>query len=254
MNTVKQVAEQWDAISLNEKNHVKLLSRHDTKMAFTLPALPDYLLRLRDHYRILAVDGVRGIDYSSLYFDTNDLLFFHQNHRGQANRYKLRIRQYRNSGLIFLAVKFKGNDLRTVKNRLQRAEQEKAFDEESKIFIRKFIPLVPPDRLLPQLTIDYTRYTLVHRWRKERLTLDVNLQFKNQEGTNPVTVSDQLVIAELKQEKFSAQSEFISLMRSEHILPVSFSKYCMAAVTLYPSIKHNLFREKLLTLKKLCYG
>lgn len=256
MQSVRNIFQQYDSISLEEMNHVRLLSRNDTKMALPLSYLPALLQKLQLHYRILEVDGVRGIDYESLYFDTDEFLFYHQNHSGLANRYKVRYRKYMNSGLTFLEVKRKYNNERTVKERIETEGMETVFDDESKSFLMQVMPLALPQDLFPKLWIYYTRFTLVHKSRKERLTIDVNLGFKLYGDHTAVseTISDQLVIAELKQENFSSDSDFIRLMREQRIAPLSFSKYCMASLTLFDHLKCNLFKPKLITLKKICNG
>ncbi len=255
MHASTNIIQQYDPILLDEMNHVKLLSRSDTKMAFSLASLPAFLQLLQPHYRILEVDGIRGINYESLYFDTDGFLFYNQNHSGLANRYKVRYRKYMNSGLTFLEVKHKYNNQRTVKERIEKEVIETEFDDESQKFLSQIVPVASPQDLIPKLWIYYTRFTLVHRSRKERLTIDVNLRFKSYgDASSSETISDQLVIAELKQENFSCNSDFIQLMREHRISEISFSKYCMASLTLFDHLKHNLFKPKLLTLKKICNG
>jgi hypothetical protein len=96
----------------------------------------------------------------------------------------------------------------------------------------------------------YRRITLVNLELEERLTLDINLQFNWKEE---VKKFDDLVIAEIKQEKVNRNSPFFSVMKNMGIRPYRLSKYCIGTIELYSQkkIKYNRFKEKLLKLKKI---
>jgi len=97
------------------------------------------------------------------------------------------------------------------------------------------------------LWVNYSRITLVNILSKERLTLDLNLEFKkdNVEQRLP-----KMIIAEVKQEKTQG-SPFIEAMKELHIREGSISKYCMAMAYTEPTVKINQFKEKLLSIKKI---
>ena len=84
----------------------------------------------------------------------------------------------------------------------------------------------------------------------ERLTFDINLEFKWEEEEKKFP---SLVIAELKQERKNRNSPFYKLMRSKGIRPYRISKYCIGAIELYDTkkLKYNRFKKKLLKLKKI---
>ena len=67
---------------------------------------------------ILQIDGKRKHDYKSLYFDTEDRKFYNDHHNQRVNRYKVRYREYVDSGLVFLEIKCKNNKGKTIKKRL----------------------------------------------------------------------------------------------------------------------------------------
>ncbi|MBK8341295.1 MAG: VTC domain-containing protein [Flavobacteriales bacterium] len=69
------------------------------------------------HYRLLEVDGVRGAEYRSLYFDSPALRHYLDHHNGRTLRSKVRFREYVGSGLCFLEVKRKTGTGRTDKAR-----------------------------------------------------------------------------------------------------------------------------------------
>ena len=75
-------------------------------------------------------------DYRSLYYDTVDRQFFLDHHNERVNRYKVRFREYVNSGLSFLEVKCKNNKKKTIKNRIQvDAISSDGLSEEQKQYI-----------------------------------------------------------------------------------------------------------------------
>src|SRR5690606_28168066 len=94
-------------IHLNEMDQVKLMDRVDTKYAFPLSKMSELLPQLVSEYRIFEINGVRLPTYKSLYYDDEKFTFYADHHKGKPNRYKVRIRNYVESGLFFLEVKHK---------------------------------------------------------------------------------------------------------------------------------------------------
>ena len=94
----------------------------------------------------------------------------------------------------------------------------------------------------------FRRITLVNNNEKERLTLDLGLNF-DWEGKKETF--DHVVIAELKQENANRESLFYSLMKKNGIRPNGMSKYCVGAISLFPDLKYNNFKEKILLIDKL---
>ena len=66
------------------------------------------------------------------------------------------------------------------------------------------------ENLSPKLWINYSRITLVHNERNEKVTFDKDLSFKGM--VNGWSYLPGLVIAEIKQERFNPNSDFIKLM------------------------------------------
>ena len=102
--------------------------------------------------------------------------------------------------------------------------------------------------LSPKLKVNFTRLTFVDKHHKERLTIDTNLSVKNGVTSK---LFDQLIIAEIKQNKYKANSEFIQIIRDMKIPEMRFSKYCMGMVHVNNDIKYNRFKPKLLYINKL---
>jgi hypothetical protein len=181
-----------------------------------------------------------------LYYDTADLALYKIHHTGKLNRYKVRHRTYLGSDLEFLEVKYKNNKGKTFKSRIKERLSLNAWTDSSIHFIQRKTPYLA-DALKPALWVNYSRITLVNIQSKERLTLDLNLEFKR--GKNEKKLH-QLIIAEVKQEK-TKDSFFIQIMKQLHIREGSISKYCMAMAYTEPNIKTNRFKQKLLSIKKI---
>ncbi len=255
MTNINEALKKIEPISLEEMDNVKLLNRTDTKYLLNRDKLISVLEQCIPHYRILEIAGKRTNDYKTLYYDTENFKLYYDHHRGKMNRKKIRYRQYLDSGLCYLEIKLKTNKGKTEKERIKRkdfAEQiaEHEFSERSKKFIVEMTE-IPASELKHKLNNHFTRITLVHKQRKERLTIDFNLCFDNE---NKNVSLQNLVIAELKQEKFSSQSDFVSIMKKEKIYPGGFSKYCIGSVLLYHHLKRNSFKPKILFLNKLLHG
>jgi len=245
--TVSQKVALFEPITLAEMESVKLMNRTDAKFLIPLWMLPVVLDDLRPHYRILEVNGHRLSDYETLYFDTDTLQLYHEHQSGRLNRYKIRQRKYVQSNLIFTEVKFKNNKGRTIKTRIS---QQRLLGEELEENVVKFLTQhtsFNPADLQPILWVDFTRLTLVNRTTAERLTLDLNLTFRNEKNHQSYR---EVVIAEVKQESLK-HSFFLDLMKKYRLREGSISKYCLGIISLYETVKHNRFKLKLEHLGKI---
>ena len=104
--------------------------------------------------------------------------------------------------------------------------------------------------LQPVLWVDYTRLTLVSTTTAERLTLDLNLTFRNDKMSKNYAP---VVIAEVKQESLK-HSFFLDLMKKYKLREGSISKYCLGIISLYHHVKYNRFKLKLNHLHKIAYA
>ena len=237
--------KNFSPITLAEMDGVKLMNRTDTKFVFKRVLLSDFLNVLKDQYRVLSVNGNLISSYKTLYFDTADFDFFRDHHNGKGNRFKVRIRNYVESDLFFLEIKNKYKD-RTAKSRITVPEFEIDLTSKSNNYIHEVIG--EDTALYAKLWNGFSRITLVNNNEKERLTLDLGLNF---EWDGVKKSYDHIVIAELKQENANRESLFYSLMKKNGIRPNGMSKYCVGAVALYPKQKYNNFKEKILLIDKL---
>ena len=228
---------------------VKLMDRTDTKFIFKLSELPNILSQLNTNYKVLDINGSKISQYESLYFDTPNFELFRKHQCGKANRFKIRFRRYVESNLIFFEIKLKNNKGRTIKNRIKEKKIDGIIHEKANNLLQSNSPY-NTEKLEAKLWVNYSRITLVNNNSPERVTIDLNLHFKNDTKIKHI---DNLVIAEVKQDK-AKSSEFMKVMKKQHIREGSISKYCLGVINLIEKIKYNNFKPKLITLNKTLYG
>ncbi len=245
--SIDNILDNFDKIGLHEMEDVKLMDRVDTKFIFSSEKFAALLPELDQHYKALSIGGKTISAYESLYYDSEDLLFFNEHQRKKLNRMKVRYRKYLDSDIAFLEVKhkFKG---RTNKMRIPSDELHMDMPKDHLDFVNESVSFDDFDGLVATLTNNYRRITLVGKHINERLTIDLDLKFNwNGKKSN----MDFLVIAELKQSKVNRTSPFFQLMKNHKIRPFRLSKYCIGIIKLDPSVKHNRFKKKLLQIKKI---
>ncbi len=225
---------------------VKLMDRTDTKFTFKMELLPEILKAIEPFYTCLKIESRLMSSYKTLYYDTSSLMLYNKHHNGELNRYKIRHRTYVDSNLGYLEVKFKNNKGRTIKERIKEKDPATVFNEKSYSFLEGELPF-NPGILVPVVWVNYSRITLVNKLSAERVTIDIDLEFKKDEQA---TVLNNLVIAEVKQEK-KKPSPFIKTMKKLRVREGSISKYCFAIAFMHDGAKKNNFKEKLLALKHI---
>jgi hypothetical protein len=240
----------FEPASLPQVANVNLMRRMDTKFVFPITLLPSLLDNLQPSYRILEVDGVRLQQYQTLYFDTPDFRFYRQHHNGQRDRFKLRVRSYLNSELDYLEVKRKDNHNFTQKSRLKAELPITGYAPEIKSFLDTTLPYNKAT-LVPKITNQFYRISLLSKFDWERLTLDLHLRFLSPSGEFSLPG---IVIAEVKQPHFSVHSTFMHQMRRAGYRSTRFSKYCVGVALAYPHLKRNAFKPLLRNIQKLVLG
>lgn len=237
---------QFNPIALREMNSVSLLKRVDTKFLTTESKLLDFLSSLEKDYRVLEVGENRLMNYSTLYFDTEDLKAFSDHHNGKAKRQKIRMRKYIDSDLCFLEIKEKQNSGMTNKTRCTIADLETTLSTKSKIFIEK---TTKKDLILKPVLYNYfQRFTLVNTKRSERVTIDSCLNYKTDDKTKELR---NIVVIEVKQEKQNLLTPICKALKTNKIRTSSFSKYCIGVANLFTDVKANRFKELNLKINKL---
>ena len=225
---------------------VSLLKRTDTKFVIHASSLPAVLKESKREYQVLEIDGKRIMNYSSLYFDTPKFKFYYDHHNQRANRIKIRQRKYVDSNLTFLEIKKKNGKGETNKTRIKIDDFEKELSTSSKEFIEQITE--QKLTLQPRLWNNFHRITLVNLTDNERVTIDLGLSYTiNKKESN----YKKIVIVEVKQSEFNRTSSIIQTLKKYNYNPYSISKYCVGIVNLYDNEKYNLFKKKLLKLKKM---
>ncbi|HSH64538.1 MAG TPA: polyphosphate polymerase domain-containing protein [Bacteroidia bacterium] len=245
MTAAKNILLNFDPISLQQMDGVALMNRTDVKFVFSKELLPYFLEQLMERYYVLDVEGNRISRYESLYFDTQKFDLYFSHHRKKSSRYKIRCRKYVESDLHFFEVKFKNNKGRTIKDRIKQSYIDGKIDNIAEGLLKEKTPIVA-DMLEAKFWVNYSRITLVNKCAPERVTIDLNVTFKNEDQE---MIVEDMVIAEVKQDKEVA-SKFLELMKKNRIRRSGISKYCHGVINLYNSLKHNNFKKKLHLIKK----
>ena len=250
MNTIHSKLSKFEPISLEESSSVKLMNRTDTKFVFNLEKLNSVLNKASDYYKIMEINNIRLPLYRTLYFDTDDFSMYKAHHQGKMNRYKIRHREYVDSNISFFEVKFKSNKRKTLKKRIKQDQINEILSKESQAFLEGNSPFIS-NSLKATIYNEFSRITLVNCEKKERITIDTGLTFKN---NNDKILLDSLVISEVKREGFSGSSAFIDILKSEKIYPGKISKYCTGTAMMYTNLKYNRFKPRFINLNKITNG
>lgn len=235
-------------ITLEEMSGIRLMNRTDTKFVTNRRTLERLLEMAQGKYYAQEHGGTRIADYMTTYWDTPAHLFYLAHHNGRSPRQKVRVRTYMDSLVTFLEVKTKNNHGRTRKKRIEVPSQERLGEGASDEFLRRLTALGLDD-LRPTVRNRFHRITLVNYGKTERLTIDFDVTFHNQETQKEATVGD-LVIVELKRDG-NVASPVTDMLRQLRVKPSGFSKYCIGSVLTNPTLKANLFKEKIRALRKL---
>lgn len=223
-----------------------LLSRVDRKYVLSERLLPILLEQLRDHYRLLPAAGHMAAAYRTLYFDTVERSMYHDHRRGRCPRIKVRIRHHRDRRLSFLEIKRKQHGARTAKARLELAFGLEELAATVSAFVDEHCSY-GSKRLVPCITNEFTRLTLLGARLDERLTIDWGLTVGDGQR---VAGFPGAVIVEVKQARYSETSPATRTLRQLRIREGAYSKYCLATARL-GDVRSHQFRPALRALELL---
>ncbi len=247
LKNIHEAILQYDPISLGEMDAVQLMNRTDTKFVFHTSKLGELLDMSREQYHVLQIDEIRTFQYNSLYYDTENLDLYLTHHNGKRPRFKVRFREYVETGTIFLEVKRKTNRERTRKSRIQVEEIEKELSGKSIQYIEEQAPLRAAF-LRPALWTIFHRITLVGKNYPERITIDHDLSFRHGDLEKQLPF---LTICEVKRDSFAGSTDFMKNLGKLSIHPGNSSKYCLGTVLLKNQVKKNRFKPNILKLNRL---
>jgi hypothetical protein len=250
MKLIENILGSFEKVSLSDLDKVKLMNRTDLKFCMHIQQLPGVLQALQAHYSVLEINGDTIFNYDNTYFDTIDNRMFLSHHNGKKNRFKIRVRNYVESNLNFLEIKFKTNKGRTIKDRVIKKEFVPEFTSNEENFLENACPF-KGNQLEPKINSFFKRFTLVNKGFTERVTVDIFPGFKNPE--KEITLKN-LVIIEIKQSKSGDPAFITKLLQDMKISRHGFSKYCVGRSLLEDNIKQNNFKPLILKLRKYYFN
>ncbi|SDW19900.1 VTC domain-containing protein [Lutibacter oricola] len=243
---LEHIVNNFRAITLGEMDSVSLMKRTDTKFVIHEKDLISVLKEVKDEYRILEIDNQRILTYSSLYFDTPSKKFYHDHHNRKVNRTKIRMRKYLVSNKCYLEIKQKDGKGNTNKTRIPVEDFEPDLSKKSLEFIQNTTK--QNFDLEPIIWNQFNRMMLVNTKAKERLTIDIDLSFKQNSSKKAYK---NLVIIEVKQQRFDRTSPIVQKLKQRQINPYKISKYCIGMLSIYKGLKYNRFKKKLIKINKI---
>lgn len=250
LSAISEELNGFSPISLTQMDKVSLMDRVDVKYVISISELPDIIRKVNKDFQVLEVVKKRLCAYETLYFDSPELKLYYDHHSGRAGRYKVRLRNYIDSGTSFFEVKEKNNKGRTLKTRItDNGSSNEILSNEQRNFILDQTPL-NPEELQGNLWVNYDRFTLVSLEDNIRVTFDLNLSFKNLGASKTF---ENIVIIEVKQRKVS-ENKVESILRKKGIRPGSISKYCLGRIVTSKGLKFNRFKSKFSKINKLQNG
>ena len=243
---VTGLLNDFDPISLDEMDGVKMMRRFDSKYVMNIEILNRLLKAVQGDYCVLEVSGKRIQSYHTVYYDTPDNRFYLSHHNGLGNRIKLRKREYTDSGLVFLEIKLRNNKGEIRKKRMLVRDLDEGLSDEQRTFIQKHSTL-NGDKLEAKFISRFKRITLVSKKLDERCTIDMDLHFHSFSGEKSDLKN--LIVAELKQRDQKMKSKLARVLKENRVYKQSFSKYCIGRAMNENDLKSNLFKPELQQIK-----
>lgn len=245
---IDELLAKLEPITLEEMSGIRLMNRTDTKFVTSKENLVRLLELAQGKYYAQFHNDSKIADYMTTYWDTEAHRFFMDHHNGRSPRQKVRVRTYMDSDITFLEIKTKNNHGRTKKKRVEVPSQQITGEGGNEEFLQEKVHLGMAD-IHPTVRNRFHRITLVNYGKTERLTIDYDVRFFNEETGKEASVGP-LVIIELKRDG-NVFSPVLDILRQLRIKPSGFSKYCIGTVLTNRSVKQNLFKPKLVKLSKL---
>jgi len=226
-----------------------LLTRIDRK--YVVPSADVPLLFAGLDARVLEIDGRRRFGYASTYFDTLDLASFRGAAHKRRRRFKVRTREYLDTGGAFVEVKTRGPRGSTVKRRMALDEPpgRGSLGASSREFVgaallRGGVVDVDPGELVPVLDTAFERSTLLlpgHPGADSppppgRATIDVDLRWAAPDGRHVATGA--VLVVETKAAPGAAGELDRRLWTLGH-RPTRISKFCVGLTLVAPGLPTN---------------
>lgn len=234
-----------EPISLSEVvQEASLMTRVDRKYLLSMGELAHFLTRLGTDFRAMDIASRRVFGYSSTYFDTAGLEQFRAHRQGRRRRFKVRTRTYLDSGLCMFEAKLKGARGETEKHRIPYPPaQRMQLNRDATSFLATLLDDhygMPLPALVPVMTTEYRRGTLVNPHSSERVTADVALVCRD---TSSEVAGPDMVVLETKSSTGRGAAD--RLLAGMGIRDVGMSKYCVGIALLHPQLPANRWHRVL---------
>ena len=202
-----------------------------------------------DTSSVLQHDGRRSFAYSTTYHDTTDRRLHRDTAHRRPTRFKVRVREYADTGLAMLEVKTKDRRGRTVKHRADVSQfadppvrPHGELTHEMRAHVDAVLDIDLANRLGPALRVDFRRTTLMANSGDSRCTVDLGLHSEDPQGN---AVDPDLIVIETKSDiRASAIDRWLW---AHSIRPTRLSKYCTSMAALDASLPANHWHRQLRT-------
>lgn len=221
----------------------ELRRRTDSKFVLTPASAAELLLAITGDYTVLGAGDELVAAYRTLYFDTPELEFFHEQRRGRRVRHKVRVRHYPDRRLTLLEVKARRSEIETTKFWRKRAYGDNALDSADQAFVDLHTGI--HRTVFPQVWTDFRRVTLLGIRANERVTIDLDLRMGPHGRSFPA-----VAIVEVKQWPYCRGTPVMSAMRAAGWRPGWASKYCSAIALTHPELHPNALLPGLRDLER----
>ena len=256
MNSAVELRQSTDLlaalapIDLDEINaQAKLQRRTDRKYVIPADLLPELIAAMPRSARVLEIAGTRSCEYSSIYFDTPDLLTYRLAATKRRKRFKVRTRHYVDTGSCFLEVKLPGVRGQTIKHRTEIfPAQLSELSERNLAFVGATLSeyfIEPVFDVRSTMCVDYLRTTLLVPGG--RVTIDTGLRWRSPDlrwNAPAASVSNsRIAIVETKTEKTATELDY--WLWDRRFRPIRMSKYCVGLKMLDPTLSANKWQKVL---------
>lgn len=228
---------------------VALRTRVDRKYVVSHDALGVFAERLSEDFRVLEIDGQRTFTYRNLYFDSPQLDSYRAHLQQRRRRFKVRVREYVETGVRMVEVKLKGGRGQTIKRRRDLAGADEpslahiVTEYLAEILYAEY-GVALDGSVVPTLEIDYRRSALASMGAGQRVTVDSHLTYVNDHGAT-AALRPGWVIVETKSPSV-APGPADRILRSLGARPVSpLSKYLLGIALTTSARGSNEFRRTL---------
>lgn len=238
---------EMKTVSLAELDSVALLNRIDNKYVLSSSQLEYVLDSIQQHYKVLQIGNDKIFTYENNYFDTKDLQFYYDHHNGYANRMKVRSRKYVETDASFFEIKRKEHIDRTAKTREKVNQIISSIDANQKEIVQS-LSRKPITDLELVLNNKFQRITFVNNKQTERMTLDFNIHFSDE---NKQKKFSNFYVLEIKQSKSNGRSIVTEILKKNNIREQNFSKYIFGVISLKDNIRMNNFLPLLKKINQL---